>query len=187
MNRYRAEIFDWCALGTLTALVYSTLGVARTAYDWLAHLGLGDVMRLGMLAAVVAVPAGISLWLVFVARTRRPAHFLGLAALVAAYALALVWLAKMPIERIHLLEYGAVGLLAFRALRHRFERADQAILAALVSLNVGLGDELIQDLLPRRFYDTKDVLANCLAALLAIAAAVIVTRARAVTVTPRAS
>jgi VanZ family protein len=150
--------------------------VARAAFDWLIHIGLGPALRVGVVAAVVAIPVGLALWLALVARVRRAADYAAIAALAAAYGVALLTLADMPIERVHLLEYGAVGLLAFRALRHRFGGTDRAILAALVALNIGLGDELIQGLLPRRFYDTKDVMANALAGLLAVLAAAVVSR-----------
>jgi VanZ family protein len=101
---------------------------------------------------------------------RRPALLTGVAAVGVAYGITVLTLAEMPAERVHLLEYGAVGWLACRAMRHRFAGRDHATLSALLVLNIGLGDELIQGLIPRRYYDQKDVLVNGVAGILAVVA-----------------
>ena len=82
----------------------------------------------------------------------------------------------MPIERIHLIEYGGLGWLAYRALRHRFAGVDLLWLAALTTLNIGFVDELIQGALPGRFYDAKDVAVNGLSGLLAVLAVALLDR-----------
>ncbi|MHA1568094.1 MAG: VanZ family protein [Alphaproteobacteria bacterium] len=178
MQSRRAEIVDWALLAALVAVVYATLGLARRIFDAIERAGLEGAVRIGVVAVILALAVAALVWMIGVARIRRVGVYLQFAALGAAYAIILLTLSEMPVERIHLLEYGAVGLLAYRALRRRFAGTDQTVLAVLITLNVGLGDELLQGLLPRRFYDTKDVLVNTLAGLLGVLVAVLLTRGR---------
>ncbi len=179
MSLKKAEIVDWLLLALLVAVVYATLGAARRIFDAISRAGLEDALARGIVLALAALAVAALVWLVAAARVRRGRDYLALAALGGAYALVLLTLSEMPVERIHLLEYGAVGVLAHRALRHRFAGAERAILAVLIAFNVGLGDEMIQGWLPRRFYDTKDITVNGLAGLLGVLVAALLARARA--------
>ena len=74
--------------------------------------------------------------------------------LVSAFMIHL----EVPIERLHFLQYGLLGLLVVRNLQPKtwFGLA----LGALFVTLVGAGDEGIQYLLPRRYGDLRDVLMN---------------------------
>ncbi len=81
-------------------------------------------------------------------------------AAIAATALAGAWLASwwvLPEERVHLAQYGPLGILAWRALGGRTAAA--LVLAAAI----GAGDELLQGALPARTFDAWDVGANAVA------------------------
>ncbi len=67
-------------------------------------------------------------------------------------------------ERIHLLEYGLLGALFYRALR-RFRDASVLPLTALAVALVGVVDELVQWWTPVRTGDVRDVLLNAYAGL----------------------
>jgi len=175
----KTEIVDWLLLALLVAVVYSTLGAARRIFDAISRAGLEDAMARGIVLVLAASAVVAIVWLAAAARVRRGRDYLALAALGGAYAVMLITLSEMPVERIHLLEYGAVGVLAHRALRHSFAGVQRAILAVLIAFNVGLGDEMIQGWLPRRFYDTKDITVNGLAGLLGVLVAALLARARA--------
>ena len=83
-------------------------------------------------------------------------------------------------ERIHLLEYGVVGGLAYAALLERWgDAADRvaerprwqrwpALWAILIAGAAGWGDELVQAALPNRTYDLRDVATNAEAAALLV-------------------
>ena len=78
-----------------------------------------------------------------------------------ATGLAAAWLAtwwNLPEERIHLAQYGPVGVLAWRAIGGRLAPA------LVLGASLGLGDELVQGLLPSRTFDWWDVVANGIAA-----------------------
>lgn len=63
----------------------------------------------------------------------------------------------LPIEALHVLEYGAFGLLAYRALLPRGAGASTAALALLLGLFAGLLDETVQWWIPNRTGALDDV------------------------------
>jgi hypothetical protein len=120
------------------------------------------------------------------------------ALLLAAGGAYLLFLRRLHIipERIHLLEYGAVGGLAYAALCERWSYANSAatsaldparrwwqrlpaVWAILIAGAAGWGDELVQALLPNRVYDLRDVATNGEAAALLVLTLAALHRARA--------
>ncbi len=80
-------------------------------------------------------------------------------------AVALVWLGtwwKLPEERVHLLQYVPLGIIAWRALGGR------ALAALLLCFAVGAGDEWLQGTLPERTFDPWDLVANAIASTAAV-------------------
>ena len=173
MPAKRAEIFDWFVLAVAVLAVFGTLSYARTVFDLISSAGFADTFKVAISIILFSFGAAMLGWMLMVAKIRRLSDYLLLAGLAAVYLVVLLTLSDMPVERVHLIEYGLIGLLAHQALRHRFAGGDRALLAVLVTLDVGLIDEVIQGLLPRRFYDTKDILVNTIAGLLGVLAAML--------------
>lgn len=174
----RKEIIDWSLLAFSTLIVFSTLSFVRALFDRIVHAGLENMLRLSIVSLLAALAVVLVLWLIWFAKVRSPLVYLQTAGIFAAYAIVLMTLSEMPVERIHLMEYGVLGCLAHRALRHRCAGRERFLLAVLITLNLGLGDELIQGLLPRRFYDPKDVMVNAVSGLLGVLVATIIARTR---------
>ena len=155
---------DRVLLGTWVVLLYAAAAWARPVAEGLRSRGLlsAVVWALSVLAFVFALsllrprpgrPASRG------PSADRPRPISPLALL--ATALAAAWLAtawNLPEERIHLAQYGPVGVLAWRVLGGR------VVAALALGAVLGLGDELIQGLLPSRTFDPWDVLANGIAA-----------------------
>ncbi|MDP6342456.1 MAG: VanZ family protein [Alphaproteobacteria bacterium] len=68
-----------------------------------------------------------------------------------------------PEEAIHFLEYGPLGVLIFRALACRIRDYSIYVAAAIVGAMVGMLDETIQWLTPKRYFDARDIGLNLLA------------------------
>lgn len=153
-------------LGLLLAFIYSTLGVARSVTNALRDAGY--------LRYSVAAAFGLALLLVGVQLVRvRPKlswSSWGVLALSALVYAAVVSSMESPEERLHLLEYGLVALLAERAMPKRLSGARRLGAAAAFTAAAGWCDELIQALLPSRYYDLRDVGFNALAGALALGA-----------------
>ncbi|MEE2827745.1 MAG: sulfatase [Myxococcota bacterium] len=138
--------------------IYGTLGCARPASEWLRGHGL-LVPTLVVLALVSGMTA-----LVLLRRDGRRQEVVPWVPLVLTF-LSFVFLAdywRLPEERLHLVEYGLVGLLAWPVCRARMLPA--LLLAGLL----GAGDELIQYFLPDRTFDPWDIVANLVASSAAV-------------------
>ena len=177
MEKSSAVIRDWTLLWGMVLVVLATLGLARKAITWINAQGLGWVLREGSLIVLAVLVAALLGYLVFVARARNPWTYLAFGFLALIYALLLWKLSRAPAERIHLLEYGLIGILAHRAVGHHADEPGRTLLAILVTLNIGLVDELVQGLLPTRYYDTIDILVNTASGMLGVASAMLAGRA----------
>ncbi|HEU4431522.1 MAG TPA: VanZ family protein, partial [Myxococcota bacterium] len=162
----------WAAFASWALLIFATVPFARAIEAFV-------VARVGEHAFLVVVLAivGAAALLAWRALARLGARArITVAAGVALYAATAWWLRANPVESVHVVEYGVLGLLALRALAHGGRDALLAPCAALLGLTVGLVDEALQWLAPRRVWDLRDVLINALAAaggpaLIALAAA----------------
>jgi multisubunit Na+/H+ antiporter MnhG subunit len=156
----------WTLAVGSTLLIWATLGVVRVPSNWLRdHNLLRLTVGIAFAAALVAA-------LLLLLRHGRPsaARLAAFAGVLLLYPLASLWGAT-PEERIHLIEYGLLGVLFARALA-----ADPAtgrrrvfLLALLLGSAAGLIDELIQGILPNRYGDVRDVIFNAASVLLGLA------------------
>ncbi|MBL8924460.1 MAG: VanZ family protein [Myxococcaceae bacterium] len=165
----RLQRFARVGLPLVLLLIYATLGVVRVVSNALRDANLlrvtvGLVFGLAALGLVVLFARNPAL--------RRPRTFGAAAALASVYALVL-WPMDSPEERVHFVEYGLVGVLAFFALPLRWSDVKRGVVAAFVTAAAGWLDEGIQALLPSRYYDLRDVGFNALAGVLALAALVL--------------
>ena len=181
LARSQSERRLWgAALGALL-LIYLSAWPLQFVLDFLRGRNL---LRLSMatlflLAAIAAVS-----WLVRRRAGRLEWAALGLVA-VAYTVLALQF--EIVQERLHLIEYGGVALLFRSALlaRSRAGAGDApgafrrvAPLAFALTAAGGLGDEIVQGILPNRHWDLRDVTINAGAGALALAAAALLGSAR---------
>lgn len=166
----------WTLVVVVVATIYATLGLAGTLAQSMGNQDLNAVIFvLGAVLILAAIGTqGLRRHVgsieVFVA--------LGVGAI---YVLVLTRLTS-PVERSHLMEYGVVAILTYRALMERRRNGRHvprpALLAAGATILIGAVDELIQAPLPNRVFDPVDIAFNSGAALLAVAASVALELAR---------
>jgi len=79
----------------------------------------------------------------------------------------LTWsLRANPEESLHFVQYGVMSLLLFRSLSHHVRDPSIYLLAGLIGSFFGIVDEVIQWIVPRRFFDFRDIGINVLAVAL---------------------
>jgi VanZ family protein len=167
----------WLWAGAVVLAIYSTLGMARVVVEGLRERNL---LRLGVAAVIVVLALVLAVRLM----RRQPGRREVTAALGAALLYAVVFvLVERAEERLHIVEYGAVGALVYLALEERRRNGRPApgaswLLAVLAATALGWLDEGIQEILPNRVYDLRDVALNALGGLLAVATIVLLGRAR---------
>lgn len=154
----------WLALGAYTTVVYGLLPYGPAMGRAVQQSGLGRwVLGRG---AIWIVAGGAVVVLARLRRRNAAASAYALAAVTAfGYVLALSWLQKIRLERIHLPEYGMAAFLAWRALVPLAgDRSSTYVGAAVLAALIGWGDELVQSVTPGRYYDLRDVNANAVGA-----------------------
>lgn len=169
----------WVLLVLWVAVIYAASPFAwpigRAILD--TPLGAWALGREGATAMTVLVALGVARWLYV--RGAPFTAFALFAGAAAGAALTLRVLTEQPIERIHLPEYGIVAWLAWRALRVGGASVAWANVGAfgLTSL-AGLGDEVVQLMLPSRYFDWRDVTLNAASGAVALLLIAAVRKAR---------
>ncbi len=153
-----------------TVAVVASAPVVRPAAEDLRARGW---LEAATLAITVAGAAGAAVWVALAVRRRRLRRPVVLAVVATAYALLFRASSALPEERVHLVQFGIIGLLALRVARLTPESTPiaRATAACLLAFLAGFIDEAFQGLLPNRVYDPRDVGLDFLASSLAIVAA----------------
>lgn len=109
--------------------------------------------------ALALLGAGAVYWLVAVRRERSALRYV-LLLIVGVFYVRYLRQITNPIEALHYVEYGMLGILGARGMRHHL--ADQGVYPAafLICTLTGLTDEIIQWLHPARTGDLRDVFFN---------------------------
>lgn len=155
----------WLAVGLWIASIYAAIPFVRTLQlaftsrfprEWVGY----GVMAAAIVAALVAVAV--------LGRSRR-LDPLSLVVVTACGLGFVAWTRVLwaePVEAVHFVQYGVLGGLLVWGLRPRLPDAGVHLVAALAAAIVGTGDEILQWLTPRRFWDLRDVVINAGAAAL---------------------
>jgi VanZ family protein len=101
---------------------------------------------------------------------RAFSSYLWLAAVALVYVIFTLKLWKRPEEAIHFLEYGLLGFLLFHALKHHIHDKGIYFIAFLIGALVGILDESLQWIIPRRVWDFRDLGINALSVVLVLVA-----------------
>lgn len=110
----------------------------------------------------------VSLYLVY---TYQRAHIFVVILSSFIFILAYFLIQAQPFfaEKIHVLEYGILGYLAFYDLSKKDRKIYQYIFQAIIFVFlIGVIDEVFQGILPYRFGDVRDVLTNIVSGFLGI-------------------
>ena len=120
-----------------------------------------------VLPGVVLFCAGVFVAMHLYMSRKRLEHFIWLLGFGVSYWIGLQMI-KLPVEKLHFLEYSILAVLVFRLLRHLRKGVSVYIWSAFLVALLGLIDEVIQYYLPMRSYDLRDVLVNAIAGILGL-------------------
>lgn len=152
----------WMLFLVLVLFIYGTLPLMRDVVNAAKNWGVIDPVTYGINVAGLLGIGGL-LW-----KDRDLMNWKNYAALLAIALVVLggiLWV-RWPSERIHFLEYGVLGAIAFAGFRFDHGRYTSLVAASLLVGGVGWLDEGIQYLLPRRHYNNHDVAINVLSGFL---------------------
>lgn len=155
---------DWLIAVGYVCFIYATLGLVTAPLAWLrAH----DLLRWSLALLFVLTMAAVLV--IFRRRqTREWWRYAGAAGIFLVYWIISHWV-KIPEEQVHFFEYGLVGILFLRALRHHVARPISLWAgAAAVGSIAGWIDEILQGILPNRHYDPRDIFLNVISIVLGL-------------------
>ena len=170
MRPKSTERFTWGAVILWVLFIYGSIPLARSLQELVSasvgqHLFLWVTFTALFLAAIGLARAAwhgqLSLTL--------PA-FICCCAVFSLYAWLTWSLRGNPEESLHFVQYGVLSLLLLRALRSRLDGWPLFFTVAMAGIGFGIIDELIQWLVPLRYFDYRDIGLNTLGVLLALVA-----------------
>ncbi len=162
------EWVSWLAVALWSLIIFFAIPFARSIQAFASeHFGR-QFFTAVVLAAVAAAAIGALVYLRRLHPGRLAPRLAWLAGVLFLYLYFTFQLRRNPEESLHFIEYGALGFLAFRAWTHRMRDPAVYFAAALVASLAGTLDEIIQWLIPGRFFDFRDVRLNLLAGALVL-------------------
>ena len=179
------EWLSWCYVVVGAIIIYCTIPVARAFREFIAEqVGLAFFLYLTLTLTLIA---GLMAFINLKNRKLPTNAYLWLFGIIATFMAYIYHLRDIPEEAIHVAEYGAIGLLVYRALAHRTRDFSIYIMAALIVGMIGVIDEYIQWVTPSRVFDLRDIRTNFLAGALGQIAIVAGLRPRIITGFPNSA
>ena len=168
MTRPRLRMQWWSATGLYLLFTFATLGMAPPVWNTLNKV-LGNQAVILIYAIYVSAAVVIVFYFVADRKEKKLHHYLLLVLLMAVFFLMLQQ-EKNPGEKIHMAQYGVLGILLYKALSVDFDRHNYRLYlnGAAISLIAGEVDEIIQGLLPNRWFTWHDVFINGFSSILAL-------------------
>lgn len=167
----------WIYVGLMMGLILIVLPITPILWRTGTRIFGARINSVGYVISVLAF-----LWIVIYLVRRwsafGPFRFLLIAGLACVYFYLLRFHCKFPAEQLHLVEYGLLVYFLYRALRIDFSKTTSYAVSFLISSGYGFLDEVIQYVLPNRFFEIRDLMTNLMASALGLLAVALLTKAR---------
>jgi len=153
------RISGWLQVLVLVVLIFITIPYTPLLWKPLsAHQKSFAIVVIYFLAFLFGIL--ILIYLVFYKKERKLSPYLWFLVITILYIQFFNTLNEFPIEKIHLIEYGALGFLIFKALKNDLKDLSIYIWSALIIFYIGIIDETIQWIVPNRVGTIEDVWLN---------------------------
>jgi len=160
------EWVSWLYVVLWSLVIFATIPLARPIQIIVSNNWGRDLFGYLVIAITVIVFAVTVVYMLLFHKPPRSGYvwLLIVSAVVIRYTIRLMH--DAPEEALHFVQYGLLGLLIFRALTHRNRDASIYFVAAIIGGIIGIIDESIQWVTPRRLWSLGDIWLNFFAALL---------------------
>ena len=157
---------SWLWVAAWSLLIFVTIPLARLIQDYVSQQWGRTAFTYTVLATIMGalLAAAIRLYRSPSANRRNYLWLLSIAVFFSGYTYKLGQ--KSPEEAVHFVQYGVLGVLVYRALRHTRQDVSIYFAAALLCGSIGTVDEFVQWLTPGRFWGLRDIWINFLAGAL---------------------
>jgi len=162
MSSKKKMFFSWLLVILCILAIFLIVPIARTIRNFVEANWNVSLFGYSVLFVVTGAFLFCLYFLRFRLKIRAFSHYLWLAAVALVYVFFTLKLWERPEEAIHFLEYGLLGFLLFQALRHHIHDKGIYFIAFLIGALVGIFDESLQWMIPRRVWDFRDLGLNAL-------------------------
>ena len=154
------EWLSWLYVVLWTVVIFLTIPFVRDFSNYVHRNWGRESFTYGVTVVIVLAAVGTVVFLL-----RRPQTRLINYACLLAVAGLLVYLtfglgSGSPEEAVHYVQYGVLGVLIYRAFTHRIRDYSIYAAAAIVGTIVGMLDETVQWMTPRRYFGLNDIWLN---------------------------
>ena len=156
----RKTLLRWLAVAAWVVVIFAAIPFVLSLREYFVARWPAELIGIGVILVMVTLCAA---GLIFLRRRRRRLHVKDAALLLGVTTVLVIWtwrLMGQPEEAVHFLEYGVLGVLLFQALRTGIQDKTIFVAGALIGIFVGIFDEIIQWLVPGRFWDFRDIVLN---------------------------
>jgi VanZ family protein len=162
MSTKKKIFLSWLWVILCALSIFLIVPIARTIRNFVE--ATWDVTLFGYSVLIVVIVVFLFglyiLW--YRLKIRSLSNYLWLVAVALVYIFFTLKLWDRPEEAIHFLEYGLLGCLLFNALRHHIHDKSIYLIAFFIGALVGIFDEALQWMIPRRVWDFRDLGLNSL-------------------------
>jgi VanZ family protein len=158
----RKIVLSWLWVVLCALAIFFTVPLARKIQSLATTLAGRSFFGYFVLAATLATILILGYILYFRLNIRTLSNYIWLVLISATYVYFTIKLWANPEEAVHFIEYGLLGFFLFRALRHYIGDKSVYFAAFLLGTLVGTFDEILQWIVPGRYFDLRDVGLNAL-------------------------
>jgi len=159
----KRAFFAWLWVALCTLAIFLVVPLARAIQQFVSARWGRPFFGYAVLVITAVAFCAIVYVLVFRLKIRSTSNYLWLTAVAALYIYFTLQLWRAPEEAVHFLEYGLLGFFLFRALSLTIHDKSIYPTAFLIGSLVGLFDEVLQWMMPGRYWDFRDAGLNALA------------------------
>ncbi|MEW5900088.1 MAG: VanZ family protein [Acidobacteriota bacterium] len=163
MNKTR-KILAWLWVSLCILAIFLVVPLARVIQKFVSSHWGRSLFGYVVLAATTLAFCGLLYVLVFRLKIRTPSNYFWLTGVACLYVYFTLQLWRAPEEAVHFLEYGLLGYFLFRALSLSIRDKSIYPTAFLIGAMVGIFDEILQWVMPNRYWDFRDAGLNAIAA-----------------------
>jgi hypothetical protein len=164
LEKRRKQILAWLWVGICILAIFLVVPTARTIQRIVSSIAGRSLFGYAVLAVTAVAFLSLLYILVFRLKIRTVSNYIWLTGIAGLYIYFTLKLWRNPEEAVHFLEYGLLGYLLFRALSLTIRDSSIYPTAFLIGALVGIGDEILQWVMPNRYWDFRDAGLNALAA-----------------------
>jgi hypothetical protein len=158
----RKVFLSWLWVGLCSLSIFLIVPAGRTIQRYVYNNWGREAFLYFVLGSLAVTFALLFYFLVFKLKIKSPSNYTWLFIICGLYTYFTLKLRNVPEEAVHFLEYGLLSHFLFRALSHHVRDKSIYITATLFALLIGIFDEILQWMMPLRYWDFRDAGLNAL-------------------------